>query len=172
MTVQDIPHVAEYLLKKHGLADKGWNFAWDNARRRAGCCSYSTKTIRLSRHYVELNVAERLDDVIDTILHEIAHALTPGKHHGPEWRAACEQVGARPERCYDAKVVSMPKGRFVAACPGCGKKFYRHRIMKPGRWRYCLACGPDRGRLEYRDSTTTPVPDGLAAPLTPKKLRQ
>lgn len=167
MTIYDIPYVARYLLEKHGLAEQGWKFAWDNAKRRAGQCRYQTKTITLSQHYVALNVAERLDDIIDTILHEIAHALAgPGTSHGPEWKAACGRIGARPEQCYNSDVVTMPRGRHTATCGGCGKVFHHHKEPKHNCWRYCKVCGPERGRLTYNLVITT-----LSSALVPKRLR-
>lgn len=171
MTVDDIPHVAQHLLQKHGLAAKGWRFEWDRARRRAGCCKHSINRVTLSYQYVALNVVEMLGDIIDTILHEIAHALAgPGVGHGPEWRAVCERIGARPERCYDSNVVAMPRGKYAATCGRCGKTFYRHKQTRPGRWIYCIACGPDLGRLIYcLASKVTPAPQGNPPP--PRKLR-
>lgn len=174
MIADDIPHVVTHLLEKHGLAQQGWAFQWDNARRRAGSCRYYKKLITLSRHYVALNVRDRLDDVIDTILHEIAHALTPGHNHDDAWKAKAEEIGARPERCYDSATVQMPKGKYVARCGGCGKEWRRHRPVKRGRCRYCAACGPDVGRLRYVDvreqepPADQPSPD---APPPPRKLR-
>lgn len=171
MVSTDIPHVAKYLLEKHGLAEKGWTFQWDNAKRRAGRCTYATRTISLSRHYVELNIANGFDDIVDTILHEIAHALTPGHGHDKVWKMACQQVGARPQRCYDADVVTMPQGKYVAKCGGCGREFRRHKPVKRYSWRYCLACGPEVGRLTYQDTSAIPVVETHTTPPTPRKLR-
>jgi hypothetical protein len=54
----------------------------DSAVRRFGTCRYSRKLITLSRQLIELNDQAR---VLDTILHEIAHALAgPKTGHGPE----------------------------------------------------------------------------------------
>lgn len=173
MTLHDVPYIAQHLLEKYGLAQEGWKFEWDHAKRRAGYCRYSAKTISLSRHYVTLNVAERLDDIIDTILHEIAHALAGSEaKHGPKWRAVCEQIGARPERCYRSAVISMPKGRFVATCRGCGKQFRRHKREKVGTWRYCVTCGPDLVRLVYEDTTTnTSSLRAQDIPPAPRRMR-
>lgn len=82
-------------MAQHGLA--GWSFRFDHARRRFGSCRYRERVITLSRPLVLLN---GVDEVRDTILHEIAHALTPGDGHGGKWKSACRRIGARPVRCY------------------------------------------------------------------------
>lgn len=174
MTFHDIPHLARHLMEKHGLLQQGWAFQWDNARRRAGRCNYHNKTITLSRHYAELNITERLDDIIDTVLHEIAHALTPGHHHDKVWQLMCVQVGAKPERCYDRSAVTMPRGRLVATCRACGREFHRHKRMRRGYRSYCAAtaaCGPDSGRLEYVDTVKYPPPAPRDALEPPKRMK-
>ena len=42
----DAMRITEDLLQQHGLV--GWHLVFDNARRRAGACSYGRKQIRLS----------------------------------------------------------------------------------------------------------------------------
>src|SRR5579872_4171987 len=137
--------MARQLMDEHGLTD--WTFRFDNARVRAGSCRYSTKTITLSRHYVALN---NEDEVLDTVLHEIAHALAgKGTGHGPVWKRFCQLIGARPERCYDTAKVAMPEGRYRATCPGCRAKFNWHRRPQNVK-RWCRRCGPERGLLTVR----------------------
>lgn len=154
----DVTSTANLLLTKHGLTQQGWRFKFDHAKRRAGCCRYRRKMITLSRHYVAMNLATRPDDVLDTILHEIAHALAgPRAGHGPEWKAICVQIGARPERCYDSTTVEMPIGNLVATCAGCLKSWRRHRQLKQDRQIYCIACGPEKGLLTFKDIKTTTI---------------
>ena len=173
MTHDDVPHVAHYLLEKYNLAQQGWTFCWDSAKRSAGQCDYRNKKISLSRHYVTLNVTTRPDRVIDTILHEIAHALAGWRaFHGTEWRAACERIGARPERCIQYGDVTMPEGRFVATCGGCRTTYSRHKKMMDGRTRYCKACGPERGALVYEDTSSAgATPATTTDPPTPRRMR-
>lgn len=112
-----------------GLIEKGWTFRFDNAKTRAGLCSYSKKVISLSK---PLTAIWDESDVLDTILHEIAHALTgylPNEgHHGPSWRRACIIVGASTDRCYggDLPKVDAP---WTGQCSNreCDVTFTRHR---------------------------------------------
>lgn len=98
--------LARSLMDQHGLAD--WTFKLDRAKRRAGCCKYERKVLTLSYHYVTRNL-DKPDDIRDTILHEIAHALAgPNVGRGDAWKAICVQIGARPQRCYDSQVIDMP----------------------------------------------------------------
>lgn len=66
----EIQAMGEHLLKQHRL--KCWSFGFDLARSRAGVCCYSIKLIRLSVSYC---LAATRDELQNTILHEIAHAL-------------------------------------------------------------------------------------------------
>lgn len=88
--------LALQLMTSHGLVAKGWSFTFDNAERRMGVCKYGPKRISISRHYTE-HASEF--QVLDTILHEIAHALTPGAKHGLAWKAVASRLGATPKAC-------------------------------------------------------------------------
>ena len=112
------------LMARHGLLD--WTFAFNRRKRTLGLCRFRVKAIELSIYLVDRNP---VDEVRDTILHEIAHALVgPGHGHDAVWKAKCLEVGARPERLgYD---VNMPVGRWQAVCAGCGRLHHRHRKPK------------------------------------------
>lgn len=149
MRMNQFASVARQLMNQHGLTD--WIFQWDRALKRAGCCFYRRKTITLSHFYVA-NPKNPTEDIIDTILHEIAHGKAGhGAGHGPLWKQICIQIGARPKRCYGDNI-EMPKGRYRAVCGGCGKEFYKHRLrnLNDG-YRYCVKCGPERGKLAFVD---------------------
>lgn len=148
LTVHNTAALARELMNQHGLGD--WVFQYDRAKKRAGRCNIRKKIISLSYHYVSLNDDE---DIKDTILHEIAHALAKEdenshRWHGDKWKAICLQIGAKPIRCYDSNV-KMPKGRYRAVCNSCQREFHRHRRPKYNNYSYCLKCGPQKGLLNY-----------------------
>lgn len=146
MNLYEAAHLARTLMNGHGLAD--WAFGFDHARRRFGACNYTRRRITLSRSLVLLN---GIDEVRDTILHEVAHALCPGDKHGPRWRATCARIGATPKRCYtDDDVVSPPRtpARFEIGCARCGWWTPRRRRTR-GKY-VCRTC---RGRVVYRDAS-------------------
>ena len=123
------------LMEKHGLTARGWKFQMDSAKRRFGVCKHRTKVISISVNLTRLNPEEQ---VTDTILHEIAHALVgPKQGHGPVWKAKAIEIGCKPERCYGRDVV-RPKGNYEAICGSCGYVFIR--IKKPRTDYSCNYC--------------------------------
>lgn len=128
--------MARKLMLDHGLY--GWNFKWDNAARRFGQCDYSKATISMSK---QLTVQRTEAAVRNTILHEIAHALTPGAGHGPKWRAKALAIGCSGERCSSDSV--QVKANWRGICPGGHD--HGTRIRRPGtnaRPRSCGKCHP------------------------------
>jgi predicted SprT family Zn-dependent metalloprotease len=124
------------LMKQHGLAD--WTFRFDHARRRFGSCRTRAKIITLSKPLAFLNDEAQ---VRETILHEIAHALTPDDGHGELWKQKCREIGADPKRCYtDQQVVSPPRrsAPYEIGCQRCGWWHDRHRRTR--RKLICRAC--------------------------------
>ena len=134
--------LATHNLYKHGLLEHGWKFRWHNKKVALGTCSYNRKLIYLAEWYVELNDK---DEVMDTILHEIAHALayhrhgSAGRGHGKIWKSVCREIGAKPERCSKDKL-NKPKNhhKYVDKC--CGTEYKRHRLRKNARYS-CPKCG-------------------------------
>lgn len=148
-TKQDIASLAIDLMDEHGLYD--WSFQWDNAKSRAGVCKFGQKVIGMSRMWAE-HASD--DDIINTILHEIAHALVgPGEGHGPRWQAMAKRIGCTAERCATAPETA-PKGRYEAICASCNQTVaWRWRLSGNIRRYRHSACQhtSEGGRLIWRD---------------------
>jgi predicted SprT family Zn-dependent metalloprotease len=133
MELNDAKIMAINLLQEFKLLDSGWYFTFDSAKRRFGCCSYRMKCISLSKYLVLINDEAR---VKDTILHEIAHALTPGHGHDKVWKAKAIEIGCNGMRCFTREDTILPEPRYVAVCNSCG---YVHR--KERATKNVVACG-------------------------------
>ena len=152
-------YLARQLMNRHGLSD--WAFGFDHARRRFGSCRCGSKRITLSRPLTLLNTEEQ---VRNTILHEIAHALTPGAGHGARWRQKCREIGAEPARCYTEDEVISPArapAPYRFGCAACGWWVERRR-----RSRRNYVCARCRGPVTYQinNSSNPAAPSILGDP--------
>jgi len=121
------------LFAKHNL--KKWNFKFDRAHRRFGCCNFSTRTISLSKILVELNSPQKVND---TLLHEIAHAIVGPRHaHDKIWCTKISEIGGKPTARFHESEIEIPKSKFVAVCPNCQKKIPTFRRKKNVACRSC-----------------------------------
>ena len=144
---------AESLIKSH-LPGQGWRFEFNNARRSAGICSYNEKTIYLSQYLLPHMKEEK---IVDTILHEIAHAIAGfDAGHGYKWKRIPKSIGCNGYRCYDPRTAfkegSIEKlakqSKYTLTCPSCGKKSPKHR--KPKSNYSCGDCSNGRYNPDYK----------------------
>lgn len=117
------------LLDAHGLT--GWRITFGTARTRNGSCCYRTRTINLSR---TLMAFRSYDETMDTIRHEVAHALTPGHKHDRVWAAKCRELGGNGQRCNGIadetqRQALVQTALWVGTC-GHGNQFPKHRQPK------------------------------------------
>ena len=128
MNLNEANEIALNLMGEYGLTLQGWTFSFDSSKRRFGSCQGATSRITLSRTLTELNSLER---VRLTILHEIAHALTPGENHSRKWRRKLLEIGGNGERCFTAANTICVPSSFKGTCPSCGTEipaFKRRRV--------------------------------------------
>jgi predicted SprT family Zn-dependent metalloprotease len=86
------------------------------------------KLITVSGPLAEINSE---DIVLDTILHEIAHALAGHEaKHGRMWQVMARSIGAKAERCADISEVVQVEKPYAGTCGDCGAVVYRSR--RPG----------------------------------------
>lgn len=126
--------MARELMDRHGLQD--WHLRFDTAKRRAGMCRYDKRLISLSKPLTALYTHEQ---VRETVLHEIAHALAGAPAgHGPSWRRIARRIGASGQRCVDTQAPTLP-APWVGLCAAG----HRHeRFRRPTRPMSCIQCAP------------------------------
>lgn len=89
----EIKKFANHNLQKYKLYD--WQFEFMDSKKVLGLCVYSERKIKLNINFAKNHGFD--SEVKDVILHEIAHALTPGAGHNRDWKRVCRIIGARPE---------------------------------------------------------------------------
>lgn len=146
MNLSEAETLAVDLMAKHGLTD--WRMTYDSARRRLGLTTFSTKTISLSRVLTELNPVEQ---VHNTILHEIAHALLgPGFGHSYHWKEKALSIGCNASRLTDSIVKAPPIGSVM--CGHCDVSWGVFRRPRSLANAYHKACGRvSLNRLSYHE---------------------
>ena len=132
MTLTEARELATALMRRHGLT--GWKLVFDDAKTRAGVCRHDRREIGLSRPLTRLSGTEQ---VTDTVLHEIAHALAGPRHgHDRVWRATALRIGCSGTRCVPPEGPRV-EGEWTGICPA-GHRTTAHR--RPVRVRSCPDC--------------------------------
>ena len=144
MTRNEAARLLREELNKHNLTDWSVRLNQNADSRYLGLCSHKDKCIILSAHHIDIHPDP---DVINTIRHEVAHALTPGHSHDDIWESKAREIGcdntlpcsslslspevidairsgADVEVTFDEHVIRVPKyniTRLQDKCPYCGK---------------------------------------------------
>ena len=140
--------LATDLIKRHkttsGLTNE-WRFGFDLAPSRAGACKYDERRIYLS---VSFCLRASRAEIIDTILHEIAHAIVGKAHnHDAVWTAKAREIGCTGERTH---AVRHTTARWAGEC-GCGQRWLRQRLCrKVANGARCPRC---KGEIHWRPHT-------------------
>lgn len=134
---------------------KGWTATLNYRKRAFGVCNYGKRQIELSAHLIPVMTENAIKD---TIIHEIAHALTRGHKHDNVWRSKCIELGGNGERVggsdkYEGgktgqDVIQQKLAKYTMVCPCCGKKVYKNR--KPANKISCGICFPRKYNETYR----------------------
>lgn len=112
-------------MRKHGLILAGWRFKFDNAKSRLGMTNYTYRTISLSAPLVAVNEEAT---ILDTIRHEIAHALVGSTHgHDAVWRSMARSIGGLGVRVKPESMIVVPPARYRLSCPNCSFTATRNR---------------------------------------------
>jgi predicted SprT family Zn-dependent metalloprotease len=121
MTQHEATRLTLNLIHRFNLT--GWQVVFDHARKRAGQCRFGPKHISLS---LDLLKRRQYEDSLDTITHEIAHAIAGhAAGHGWEWQRVHKSLGGNGHRVFHVDQHD-PKALYHATCPH-GKAWNRYR---------------------------------------------
>lgn len=130
MNLHEAEQLAKIEMSKH-LWGTSWSFSWNKRKRSFGLCNYRKQEIQLSSF---LTPTQPDSDVLDTIRHEIAHALTPGAGHGRKWKLVAMRLGATPlsTSSSDTMTTEERNPTWVMVAPGgkIVKEYYRKPASK------------------------------------------
>lgn len=103
MTVEDAISFAKSKIVEFNL-----NYEVELMPRRkkfsvAGRCDYRKKIIELQPNFILWNSDY---EVIETILHEVAHALMPRHGHNKFWKRKLLEIGGNGKRCYGSHIIN------------------------------------------------------------------
>jgi len=132
--------LAEWLAREkmdyYGLKD--WAFRFMHSDRALGYCYYDAKIIELS---VPLTLINDPGIVLNTVLHEIAHAISPKRGHCREWRITARKIGAIPEAKTGSEHGAKLLYKYAALCGHCGREYFADKNFKRTYCTECRACG-------------------------------
>lgn len=139
MNKKQILDFVDRVFTEHGLYKEGWVFKFDRAKSRAGVTKWyrdGRKEITIS---YEVNSRHGWDFTKDTILHEVAHALSGmGNGHNHVWKRNCRKLGIKPVVTFQG---NMPESvyKWQRVCPNCKKKSKKY-IRKINVKSACRSC--------------------------------
>jgi len=141
--MNEIEIIAKDMMKANGLMN--WRFGWNDARTSFGKCKHGSRRIELSKVLTPLRPK---DETLNTILHEIAHALVGAGHgHDYVWRSKFVQLGGNGKRCSGMENVDKTKiagADWVAVCPN------GHVHVKYRKPRAEASCGKCSNKFDRR----------------------
>lgn len=113
---------------------QGWHFRIDKAKTRAGICKYHKQEICLSKYFISSQFVTYAA-FYNIILHELAHAITPGHGHDNVWQTVARGMGC------NGNVHCEPfcAHKYVGICKCHDQKHYRHQLKSRSQVR-CKTC--------------------------------
>jgi len=143
-----------YRGREFNLSNLGWSFHFNTRRGANGMCYSSRKRIYLSQ-WVANNSDRTLEGWINTMVHEIAHAVNGmmgGRGHDWQWRDIFMSWGGTGDRCSKdvtfSDLIENPVSKYTLVCPN-GHTRPSHKIRKRGS--SCNDCNKEHGVSGYQE---------------------
>lgn len=134
MTIPQAFELATLLKNMHPEL-KDWSVRFNKRKKSFGLCDYDNKTIGLSEYYIPYCTNY---SILNSIFHEIAHALLPDHHHDDVWVAKCIELGGDGKRTGGGndyikngrEMLFQSISKYTLTCPKCGYKYFANRKPK------------------------------------------
>lgn len=143
MKLKDAKDLCERTMREHGLRVDGkfgsWRFEWLNTKRILGRANSFDRTIKLSTHFVRINDAPA---VLEVIRHEVAHGIAGNEAgHGAAWKRKAAELGCSNLSCSqpDDGLVAPP-AKWIGKCPICGRRHWRYTRNEKTKTVACTPC--------------------------------
>jgi hypothetical protein len=82
MNLNEIDQLARKVMRRHGL--ESWRLIYDDTPGALAVCHYNIGVITMRSDVVARGL---YTEIMGTLLHEIAHGLTPGHSHDAVWHS-------------------------------------------------------------------------------------
>jgi hypothetical protein len=124
----------KYKQKEYNLSD--WVLVACEMDDRLAMCDYNKRAIFISTIFMRNSLCN-YDQVGKALLHEIAHALTPGHEHDTVWKRTCIKIGGDGKVC---GYMNPPGQNWAMVCRTC--KWRNEYKNKPNVYgKVCGNCG-------------------------------
>jgi hypothetical protein len=144
----------EYNGNVYNLNKLGWKFEFSNKKIALGTCISNRRTklgtIQLSK-WIITNSEESYDKWVNTMLHEIAHAIDvtirSTSDHSWIWQYIARSIGCDAKRTTNVEYVDLlenPISRYTLVCPN-GHTEPSFRKKRPHSRSSCTTCGKESG---------------------------
>lgn len=153
--LEEVKSICSNLIKEH-MKDVPYKIEYVSyGTKYLGKCVYKRSkgnyyTLKFSSLYFnQLYKRGRVDEIKDTVLHEVAHALCrekygKGHNHDIYWRIIAQSIGCNGERCANTGIVPY---KYIYKCSKCGCLFYRLRKLSTS-----MRHTKDKGNVELLES--------------------
>ncbi len=139
MRVIDARDAVHGILLEHNLYQEGWRFKLGRGKNLLGLCDHGKKEITISKYLIQLGTDE---EILYMILHEIAHALTPGHGHDRVWRRKAREIGhPNPTRLTQVSYDTPHKVELHCKVHGVIDKRQRRMNLGVLTRSFCKKCG-------------------------------
>jgi len=147
MALDYIDRTWTYRGRDFKLTDMGWKFAFNDRKGANGVCSPRSRTIYLSTYVIE-NSTREMSGWINTMVHEIAHAINyhmGGRGHDWQWKNIFLSFGGTGDTCSKdvtfGDLIKNPVSKYTTVCPNghTTPSHKRSRAIEQGR-RACSKC--------------------------------